>query len=431
MRAFTIVCLVLGASASASAATSGVVYGFINATDSRNLPYGDWNFDNVQKRHNIAAKFRQADNTNSIVPLKNAAVEISVCSAPTSCVTQNVYTSSSGYFSWNWSSAVDRNIVTVIVHAERKKVDSAGVGPYSISIKPSLGVQPVVLKSYTSQALVNAWNGNFSINFTLAPSEASNAYLTAEEVVTIVQNDTISGAAAPDNAASMAAYAHRSFSWLDLVVNDTTISPDKGGIAPTNGHILLNPGAGSNNTAAHEMGHTIMWRMHDDLVAPINPTSDYMCDGTTGWDPDSLECERAAFMEGFADFIFAVYTWRRLANDAYQHYYWLAASDAKCPPHDPANPNNNHRMAQCNTRGLWAVYRANSLGKILKAVDSYFPACVAFNDNHCENERYYGPLLLQDRDAQNWKDFWYNWELANGTSLNSITNTVGLQWSEL
>jgi hypothetical protein len=438
MKVFTILLLVLGISASVSAATSGVVYGYITVNDSRANPYDDVAVDNVQKRHDISQKFRQPTAnpnvfTPSIVPLKNAAVDVSVCSGSGlgPCIGQTVYTSNSGYYAWYWSSPnVNRDVVDVKVRAQRRASDSTSAVPYSIAIKSALPNSPITLHSWTSNANAIPQNGNYQININLTASEASNAYLTAEEVVSIVRADTIAGGGAPDDATSMISYSHGAFQYLDLVVNDNTISPDGGAIAPTDETILLNPGVGSTSTPAHEMGHTMMWRLFGFPIAQINPLIDYLCDGVTSWKPWTQECERAAFMDGFADFIAALYKWKKTSTDSYQRGYWLAPPDTKCPPHDPNVTNSNHDYAQCNTRGFWRVYRQISLGKILNAID-YYPLCaIQANDNHCSNERCIGVLPVLDPDAINWYDFRYNWELANGTSITSATDWAGLRWSE-
>jgi hypothetical protein len=289
----------------------------------------------------------------------------------------------------------------------------------------------MTLLYYTSPYNSIPANGSVLFSTTLAGSEAIRAYLTAEELVSIVRAESIAGAGAPDDAASMVSYAHRSFQNLDVIVNDNTISPDNGGITPTDETILLNPGAGTTATVAHEMGHTINWRMHNIAIAPVSFGDYEACDQQPSWSAFSVECERAAFMDGFADFILAIYKWNRSSMSAYQKGYSLAVPDSQCPPNDPNDPNlfiANHQKVGCNTRALWRVYRLNSLGKILKALDSYQVGCSVFFDNHCENERFEFPPIF-DNHAKNWYDFWYNWELANGTGLNSITNWAGVHWS--
>jgi hypothetical protein len=99
MRVFTILLLILGVSASVSAATSGVVYGYITVNDSRANPYSnnDYAVDPAQKRHDPTQKFRQKTQTpdvftSSVVPLKNTAVDVSVCSALNACIGTTVYT---------------------------------------------------------------------------------------------------------------------------------------------------------------------------------------------------------------------------------------------------------------------------------------------------------------------------------------------------
>jgi hypothetical protein len=165
---------------------------------------------------------------------------------------------------------------------------------------------------------------------------------------------------------------------------------------------------------------------------------DYMCDGNPSWLPFSVECERAAFMDGFANFIQSVYRWKRNATDAYHGDLWMNKPDPRCPPHNPLVPNINHRLAGCNTRGFWRVFVTRSLGQILSAMDSY-PFCVNIaGDNHCENERWmFGPLngqiagFVLDPNAQNWKDFWYNWEINGGVNLDPASTWAGLKDGEL
>jgi hypothetical protein len=433
VRVFLLVLCV--ASSAYAQPQSGVAAVVVKVQDSRNNPYSGAD-PLAGRRHDASQKFMQTYGPSEGL-LKRAKIEVKICNNANGCVVKSGYTNSSGQFIENWSG-INGSFLRIKIWASRQVVDTTDILPSrSVAIGSSIASTIVLYEGETPVNSIPA-NGIASLIITLPASEAVNAYLTAEEMVTTVLFEQFGGANAvfPDDAASIKSFTHRSFQDLDIVLNSTAIAPQDGGIAPTDESIFLWPTKGNGATIAHEMGHIIMWRLHDDDIAPVNPNLDYMCDGLPSWAPGTLECERAAFMDGFADFTLALYKWQRDATGARQKGYDLAVPSAFCPPHVPGTPNTNHRQARCNTRGFWRMYSTRTFGKILQAMDAY-PFCVnLFNDNHCENERWmigFGApgLLTADPNAQNWKDFCYNWETSVGTSTDSVSVWAGLKDGEL
>jgi hypothetical protein len=209
--------------------------------------------------------------------------------------------------------------------------------------------------------------------------------------------------------------------------------------APFDSVIEIRPGiaTASPETLAHEFGHILTWRSLDLPIAIMDPPVDYSCflgDPGTGestdltWSQHQRECEKAAFMEGFADFHASLWMWLR------------TAVPTQCPGDQPRIPrgidvyplenlgvcNNGtgdtHNFPLCVTRALWDVVDSHAndgdgidmsngdldLSDMVGAFRAY-PRCAYscwFTGNRCNTEGWpWEPSCPVDTHGNNWKDF--------------------------
>ena len=153
-----------------------------------------------------------------------------------------------------------------------------------------------------------AMNANTTQNVTVAGAgtgEPKAAYMTTQEFYSRVVNQSTAFLNTMKN--------------VHVHVNSTPAAPGvAGGIAPTTSDVFLIGGTATTNafTVAHELGHIVTWRSLGVVTVPFRADFlDFACDGTIipahSW--DSLECQKAAWNEGFAHFAGAAWMWARNA----------------------------------------------------------------------------------------------------------------------
>jgi hypothetical protein len=428
---------VLMTSVPAMAQFSGTISGNITITDSRTTPYAYANDSTSQTvsgaRWDHKTRFAVVTSpsppllvtTPSIIPLSRAYVLVQVCNIFASCSYFATYTSANGNFSRIWAAALPSS-VTVYVYAERQKaVPSDPVGSYAYTVTSYQGFSTLL----ASAGAPMPFSGNVAINFTVPASEQGNTYITADETIRSLQFDPGVGAAMP---ALMNKYIHD----LDIQIDTAGIPwPGAGGVSPSDETVIIAPGFGTGNpfTVAHEMGHVMHWRAHEHATAPINPVAHYNCDGVTGWTQLSLECERAAFADGWANFIAEVWMWspKTYAGVLYADTPRSGGGFSRLPlwqaigsPNGCPLDNMNHRRPFCNSRALYSLYSASYTNfdayTILSSLDAY----PSGSCNHCNDEGSW----LANFNANNWFDYRWNF-LGGGNGISSINTIFGMDGS--
>jgi hypothetical protein len=277
-------------------------------------------------------------------------------------------------------------------------------------------------------------SGNINSSFTITScSEILNVYYTAREMYGLfatMGTPFVGGSTTSDMFG------------LHL---DTNYPGGSGGGTPTDSQIFLGAGTGVSlpETVAHEIGHALVWRSLDQSVAVINGTTDYWCyddGGNSTWRAFSQECDRAAFHEGLADSISALWMWFRTADPPGGNPNFLPDSSSGGVPIDLESAGTcgdgsgpDYRKPFCSARAMWDIMdnsptdgdgiTSRDLSDVVGVLRSYQRGCWAPWDNRCANEAGY------DAHGNNWKDFKWNWAnagLGQSSEMNSIESNNGL-----
>jgi hypothetical protein len=450
---FAALVLIVSFANEAVAQTSGVISGKITINSSRRRPWLD--LDNNETNDQPAgarfpnrfwvAAVGNVPAHDTPVNFSGAKIQTRVCNPATNCSAwKTTYTSTAGNYSTTWSHSPVNSYpaatsVQMRVWATRRAVDpSDPTVTYSVAVSPSAATQLMIYSATFNTPMPST--GNVIVSPLIGAGLPQNIYISADEVITMV---------ATDNTINSVDQAHFFFRDLDIIFDSNSANVfTYGGVAPTNETILFTPGVGHGATSvAHEMGHIAHWRAHGFSVAPINPLpgGDYDCDGASGWDMTTNECQRAAFADGFAEFFASLWMWKpKTLNTGNNEYRWKDGVRWLLPDTVAANINctntgsTNAGQALCNMRALWRVYRAgnsNELRTILDTMRNYVQDCDTCGDNHCADEdcddsngpSCWFPALCNDRNANNWKDFEYNYDAGPGlVNVLNITPTMGM-----
>jgi hypothetical protein len=181
---------------------------------------------------------------------------------------------------------------------------------------------------------------------------------------------------------------------------------------------------GATFTVAHELGHVVAWRSLGLPLAPFRSDFlDYMCDGNPTHSWTSLECEKAAWNEGFAHFVAATWMWARTAPRPVIPVTptGFDLESGSCTTPGRANEG-------CQAKALWDIYDSRAgdddgiLNRTLLSITNVlrgYPDLCIFpfpGDNNCSNEGYpYGPNTY-DLNALNFWDFRANWAVTIGAA---------------
>ena len=222
-------------------------------------------------------------------------------------------------------------------------------------------------------------------------------------------------------------------------INSTPAAPGvAGGISPTTSDVFLIGGTAGTDafTIAHELGHIVAWRSLGIVTVPFRADfSDFACDGVVvpAHSFNSIECQKAAWNEGFAHFVAAAWMWARNAADPVipRNGSFNLESDT-CPTPSVGN--------ECShAKALWDIYDNpvgdddgignRNMASITSVLRGYPDFCIfpAVSDNHCSNEG--DPLGLNsfDLNALNHLDFRANWAAVLGTAQVPLINAIFAQ----
>jgi hypothetical protein len=269
---------------------------------------------------------------------------------------------------------------------------------------------------------------------------------------TTTQNVTVTGGEAGEHTAAYltaeefyARVVRQSTNLLNTMrgvavhINSTPPGPSAG-VTPTASDVFLTGGTATNNAfvVAHELGHIVVWRSLGLSLAPFRADFlDYACDGVIipshSW--DSVECQKAAWNEGFAHVAGAAWMWARTAP-------------SPIIPEDEANgfnleselcdsPNVGNECS--HAKALWDIYdgrtgdddgiTTRSMVSITQVLRGYPDFCLfpLPGDNRCSNEGSPGGLNSFDFNALNHLDFRGNWSTVLGTAQLPQIDTIYTQ----
>jgi hypothetical protein len=211
-------------------------------------------------------------------------------------------------------------------------------------------------------------------------------------------------------------------------INSTPPGPSAG-VTPTASDVFLTGGTARNNAfvQAHELGHIVVWRSLGLALAPFRADFlDYACDNVVipshSW--DSLECEKAAWNEGFAHLAGAAWMWARTAPRPVIPEDEANGFDLESEGCDTPSVGNECTQA----KALWDIYDSRtgdddgivdrSMVSITQVLRGYPDFCIVpiVSDNRCSNEG--DPLGLNgfDFNALNHRDFRGNWGRVLGAT---------------
>jgi hypothetical protein len=193
-----------------------------------------------------------------------------------------------------------------------------------------------------------------------------------------------------------------SANWADITIRDTAIGvqssafvPVLSGVAPFIDRVYLTTGTATTAPAIlpHELGHIMMWRLMDHNIAPIEVALGQTgCGGVVGWGPLTVECERTAFAEGFAEYIEAAYKYPPIGGTTFEEASGVAFSPVNAACVLP----NARGTPHCIASALWVLGEVPPLfsaSNVLQNLAS-FPAGVCAT---CRNE--------VGLNANSWADF--------------------------
>jgi hypothetical protein len=273
-----------------------------------------------------------------------------------------------------------------------------------------------------------AMNANTTRNVTVSGTgtgEPRAAYMTTEEFYARVVRQSTAFLNTMKN--------------VHVHVNSTPAAPGvAGGIAPTTSDVFLMGGTTAANAfvTAHELGHIVAWRSLGVVTVPFRADfQDFACDGTIipAHSFNSVECQKAAWNEGFAHTVAAAWMWARNASS----------------PVIPENGGFNLESGNCPTpsvgnecshaKALWDIYDSRtgdddgigdrSMVSITQVLRGYPDFCIVpvVSDNRCSNEG--DPLGLNslDLNALNHLDFRGNWSAVLGATQIPQINAIYTQ----
>ena len=311
-------------------------------------------------------------------------------------------------------------------------------------VDPTLPEQlpTILISTYTTTLASRSLNGR---NFRLPTTSIGMAYLSTEEFFTRVV-DARNGGPAGANVLSA------KFTGVKVFTNGPLTFA-----APNNLTMNVAAGLETSNPAshvAHELGHLVAWTLFESNI-PLLGTQDY-CFGdgpgslsasTCTHNLPTLEHERAAWHEGWAQFLTAAWYWPRdRPTPMLEHWDGALIENAVIATGstnlDCETDPLAHRREFCQAAALWDVFDAPrddttgefadddalalSLPEIFEVLDGYADDCSTnpFDpmDNHCSNE--------QGLDAMNHWDFIYNFGLIRSFQewfdLGDIFDGAGL-----
>ena len=258
-------------------------------------------------------------------------------------------------------------------------------------------------------------NANTTRNVTVTSGEKEAAYLTAEELYARVVRqsatllDTMKGVAVHINSVP--------FSAVTPTALDVHMS---GGMA-----------VGNAFAEAHELGHMVAWRSLGLALAPFRADfMDYMCDSNPTHSWTSIECEKAAWNEGFASLVGAAWMWARSAP---RPVIPVTAAGFNLESGTCTTPGRNNEG--CQAKALWDIYDSRTgdddgitdraMGSITRVLRAYPDHCLF--DNRCSNEG--DPLGLNalDLNALNHLDFRGNWSAELGATQIPFIDAIYTQ----
>jgi hypothetical protein len=223
-------------------------------------------------------------------------------------------------------------------------------------------------------------------------------------------------------------------------INSTPPIQSSAGITPTGSDVFLTGGTATASafTVAHELGHIVAWRSLGLALSPFRADfQDYACDGVIipshSW--DSLECEKAAWNEGFAHFVAAAWMWARNAPRPVIPEDEADGFNLESEVCDTPSVGNECSQA----KALWDIYdnRAGdddgisnrNMASITQVLRGYPDFCTVpfVSDNRCSNEG--DPLGANsfDFNALNHLDFRGNWAAVLGATQIPQINAIYTQ----
>jgi len=262
-------------------------------------------------------------------------------------------------------------------------------------------------------------NANTTRNVTVTSGEKEAAYLTAEEFYARVVRqsatllNTMKGVAVHINSVPFSAVTPNA---LDVHMS--------GGTAVANAF-----------TEAHELGHMVAWRSFGLALTPFRADfMDYMCDSNPTHSWTSIECEKAAWNEGFASLVGAAWMWARSAP---RPVIPVITSGFNLENGTCTTPGRNNEG--CQAKALWDIYdnpvgdddgiQGRSMVSITRVLRAYPDHCIVpfVSDNRCSNEGDPIGLNAFDLNALNHLDFRGNWSAELGSTQIPLIDAIYTQ----
>lgn len=441
--------VLLCASTAAQAQFAGTVTGTVTTIDGRADPYFAVGFS---VGVNGARQTGFGGNAGGQVPLAEALVHLTVSPSfglPTEFWTR---TNAAGGYTVPWTMGSRPAALRIEVRPTRPNIGTGtviGAQPAFQFRVRSLTASDIVLGSTTFPPLAGS-GGTQIANFALGSSEPGNVFRTARETYAMLDAQT-NPPIGPTLRGDMLG--------VDVFINGDPPVGSRGGMAPDDRQVFLLPSTGTRNpfTVAHELGHILEYRSFDVLGPPAGPL-EYGRDQPFvlgAWGDLTNEHEKAAFQEGFAHAVGAMWMWIRAADPPNGAHPAIPGPtgifdlEQTQPPGDdpdqcepdvevfpgiPGSPtvhvNLGHRRAICVARGFWDILDSapaaaadpianRDLGEIVRVLRAYPRNCVPFFDNGCVGEGGFD-------DGMNWSDFRRNYEATFPQSLGGIENSNGL-----
>lgn len=403
-------------------AVSGTLNLTFNVVDTRKNIYFDiYGLSAVTGRRQNLGRARPTDQQVK-KPLRDAFVKVVIRQSQTSQSYIEVCgkTNSSGFVSIPWNNGAS-TVGPILPAAYTYTVSAADAGNCGANM--AFGVVGGNLGSATTGMYgkigygreLPAMTGTLTRTIDLAATDATNAYLTMIEVLDMWDNQ---GAPYVNSSVGMRA----DMTGMKLYINIG--APLTASAAVAWDRVLLYPGNPTEKpfTVAHEMGHALAWKSLGLPAAPIQAPMEYkQCDNEASWGSGTLECERVAFAEGFADANASLWMWTRAAVPRYADLRYgrpRTPRNYDLEERQDCRRTSGHRRMKCISKALWDLvddppddddnwhnYDLSDLVGTLRGYNQWCPP--PLDDSRCSWEGYpWAPLAhWPDYNALNWWDF--------------------------
>jgi hypothetical protein len=331
---------------STAAFADGTVRGRVTILDRREDPYTDAGYAQTPPGARQLNRF----NTRT-VGAPEMLVEVCVRLGAL-CVPIWTRTDANGSYAVRYQGLTSPLAIEVRAYPIRPQLNTGATTvsllrpPHELRVTTA-GISDIIVGEVRRTILLNGdLSGTQTINMSLGgnAAEVLHTYLSAHETYAMLDTQEM-----PRIGTSIRA----DMQGLDIFANEVNIGTPESGVAPLFNQVLLTPLTGTSTpfVIPHEIGHIVAWRAMDWITAPYGlAVYSYNWDASMSWNMDTNEYEKAAFWEGFASVVEALWMWNTNAVGPRLVGWGLEQAAPQC-----GAGVDGHRRAICVTRAFWDI----------------------------------------------------------------------------